>query len=136
MNIYGWHSCFQPWGLVFMIVYGLDSLLDLNLFAHWSKSEPANILDHVLELFYVYELICLVGLWLEKDWAARQTIIMASIGCALFFLALLAPLFISETVSYFNLALLIMFPILFKMRRIRSEWEEKGEILSNDRRSI
>jgi len=69
------------------------------------------------------------GLWTEKDWAVKLAIADAVVGIVLCVLVMLVPLFLADNAGFnFRLELIVLILYLFKMQKIKTDWENTKAI--------
>lgn len=97
-----------------LALYGLETIY------------PLSIVGLIIISLFAYKGVVGFGLWTEKKWAIKAAIIDAIVGITVcLFLMFILPL-ISDLIGFrtsFRAELLLLIPYLWKMVKIKTEWE-------------
>ncbi len=102
----------QPIQLAF---YGFETL------------DAASIIGIGLMLVFLLKGITAFGLWTEKDWAIQLGVFDAIIGIAVCIFSMFINPIIDADPGFnitFRLELVVLIPYLFKLRKIKPEWDK------------
>lgn len=98
-----------------LALYGLETLT------------PFSLIGMLVIALFGLKGIVAFGLWTEKEWAVNLAIIDAIIGILICICVMVFPI-IDNSGGFnisFRIELLLLFPYLIKMRKIKSEWIER-----------
>ena len=113
---------------VFVPVVLVPGLLEIEVslaFYGMETNEAYSMIGLCILSIFILKGITGFALYNEKDWAIKIGIVDAIFGIIICLIAMVYPLFNSNSVGRFSLRgeLLILIPYLLKFRKIKPEWE-------------
>jgi hypothetical protein len=105
----------------------LDALFPISLYGI-ETNEPLTLIGIALMLLYGFKGVVALNMWVEKKQAIQLAIIDAYVGIAIcVFVVIVLPLiqFQDELHLNFRLELVALILYLIKMKKIKTEWEDR-----------